>query len=111
MEKYITSVKDFVLETLSEFSLIKTSADRGDAESCVKMGMVYLLGIKKEIDFMKAAHYFSNPSLTNNKDANRLLAFTAECEGDYSKAFQKRYARLSVHLFPAAYCCKSEFVG
>lgn len=94
MEKYITSVKDFVLETLSEFSLIKTSADRGDAESCVKMGMVYLLGIKKEIDFMKAAHYFSNPSLTNNKDANRLLAFTAECEGDYSKAFQN-YARAS----------------
>lgn len=94
MEKYITSVKDFVLETLSDFSLIRTSADRGDADSCFKMGLVHLLGIKKQIDFTKAARYFSNKSLADNKDANRLLAYIAECEGDFSKAFQN-YAKAS----------------
>ena len=35
------------------------------------------------------------------------FAGSARCR--YSKAFRKRYTRLSVHLFPAAYCCKSEF--
>ena len=45
MNKYITSVKDLVLETLSNFSIIKTSADKGDASSCFKMGMIHLLGI------------------------------------------------------------------
>ena len=88
MEKYITSVKDFVLESLSQFSLIKTSADRGDAESCFKMGLIQLLGINTNIDFKKASEYFSNKSLTNNQDANRLLGFIAECEGNISSAFQ-----------------------
>lgn len=92
MEKNITSVKDFVLETLSEFSLIKTSADRGDAESCFKMGMIHLLGINTKVDFKKASHFFSSQSLMNDKDANRLLGFIAECEGDFSSAFQN-YAK------------------
>lgn len=92
MEKNITSVKDFVLETLSEFSLIKTSADRGDAESCFKMGMIHILGINTKVDFKKASHYFSSQSLMNDKDANRLLGFIAECEGDFSSAFQ-HYAK------------------
>lgn len=88
MEKYVSSVKDFVLETLSKYSLIKTSADRDDAESCFKMGLIQLLGINTNIDFKKASEYFSNKSLTNNQDANRLLGFIAECEGNISSAFQ-----------------------
>lgn len=92
MEKYLTSVKDFVLETLSDFSLIRTSADRGDAEACFKMGMIHLLGINTKVDFKKASHYFSNQSLVNDKYANLLLGFIAECEGDFSPAFQN-YAK------------------
>jgi len=92
MEKYVTSINDFVLEVLSSFSLIKTSADRGDAESCYKMGLIQLLGINTNVDFKKASHYLGNQSLENNQDANRLLGFIAECEGDFSSAFQN-YAK------------------
>ena len=94
MERYISSVKDLVLETRSKFSLIKTSADRGDAESCFKMGMLHLLGIKNPIDFKKAVRFFNDQSLVDNKEAKRLLGFISECEGDYSKAFQY-YAKSS----------------
>lgn len=94
MERYISSVKDLVLETRSKFSLIKTSADRGDAESCFKMGMVHLLGVKNLIDFKKAVRFFNDQSLVDNKEAKRLLGFISECEGDYSKAFHY-YAKAS----------------
>ena len=94
MEKYISSVKDLVLEIMSNFSLIKTSADRGDAESCFKMGMVNLLGIDTAIDFKKSTDYFSNQSLADNHEARLLLGFIAECEGHYSSAFQN-YAKTS----------------
>ena len=92
MEKYVTSINDFVLEVLSNFSIIKTSADRGDAESCYKMGLIQLLGINTNVDFKKASHYLGNQSLENNQEANRLLGFIAECEGDFSSAFQN-YAK------------------
>ncbi len=94
MEKYISSVKDLVLEILSKSSLIRTSADRGDAESCFKMGMVHLLGIDTAIDFKKSTDYFSNQSLADNHEARLLLGFIAECEGHYSSAFQN-YAKTS----------------
>lgn len=88
MEKYITSVKDLVIEALSNFSILKTSADKGDANSCFKMGMIYLLGIDTPVDFKKANYYFGNQSLANSQDAIRFLGFVAECEGYYSRAFQ-----------------------
>lgn len=87
MNKYITSVKDLVLETLSNFSIIKTSADKGDASSCFKMGMIHLLGINTAVDFKKAVKYFGNQSLVDNQDATRLLGLIAEFEGNFSQAF------------------------
>lgn len=87
MDKYITSVKDLVIEALSNFSIIKTSADKGDASSCFKMGMIHMLGIDTAVDFKKAVKYFGNQSLVDNHDANRLLAFIAELEGNFSQAF------------------------
>ena len=87
MDKYLTSVKDLVIEALSNFSIIKTSADKGDASSCFKMGMIHMLGIDTAVDFKKAVKYFGNQSLVDNHDANRLLAFIAELEGNFSQAF------------------------
>ena len=87
MDKYLTSVKDLVIEVLSNFSIIKTSADKGDASSCFKMGMIHLLGIDTAVDFKKAVKYFENQSLVDNQVANRLLAFIAELEGNFSQAF------------------------
>lgn len=87
MEKYVTSVKDLVIETLSSISIIKTSADRGDAKQCFQMGMIHLLGIKTPINFKKASSYLGNQSLNDDRNATLLLGFVAECEGDYSSAF------------------------
>ena len=87
MDKYITSVKDLVIEAITHFSIIKTSADKGDVSSCFKMGMIHLLGIDTAVDFKKAVKYFGNHSLVGNQDANRLLAFIAELEGNFSQAF------------------------
>lgn len=87
MNKNITSVKDLVIEALSSFSIIKTSADKGDASSCFKMGMIHLLGINTAVDFKKAVKYFGNQSLMDNQDATRLLGFIAEFEGNFSQAF------------------------
>lgn len=87
MNKNITSVKDLVIEALSNFSITKTSADKGDASSCFKMGMIHLLGINTAVDFKKAVKYFGNQSLVDNQDATRLLGFIAEFEGNFSQAF------------------------
>ena len=51
--------------------------------------MIHLLGINTPVDFKKASQFFSNQSLSDNQDAIRLLGFIAECEGNYSLAFQK----------------------
>ena len=51
MSKHITSVKDLVFESLSNFSIIKTYADKGNDGTCFKMGMIHLLGINMTVDF------------------------------------------------------------
>lgn len=51
------------------------------------MGMVYLLGISTAIDFKKAKLQFSSQSLLNDHDAQRMLGFLSELDGDYSAAF------------------------
>ena len=91
MEKYVTNIKDLVIQTLKNGSEIKAKAESGDALSCFQMGMIHLLGINTPIDFKKASKYFGNQLLSNDPDANRLLGFIAECEGNYSQAF-KNYA-------------------
>ena len=91
MEKYVTNIKDLVIQALTNGSEIKAKAESGDALSCFQMGMIHLLGINTPIDFKKASKYFGNQSLSNDPDANRLLGFIAECEGNYSQAF-KNYA-------------------
>ena len=49
--------------------------------------MVYLLGISTAIDFKKAKLQFSSQSLLNDHDAQRMLGFLSELDGDYSAAF------------------------
>ena len=87
MEKYIMSIKDLVIQVMSNMTDIKAKAEDGDAESCFKMGMIHLLGINTSIDFKKASNFFGNQSLTDNPVANRLIGFIAECEGHFSQAF------------------------
>lgn len=91
MEKYITNIKDLVIQTLTNGPEIKAKAESGDALSCFQMGMIHLLGINTPIDFKVASSFLSNQSLSDDPDANRLLGFIAECEGNYSLAF-KNYA-------------------
>jgi hypothetical protein len=89
MENYVTSVKDLVIESLSSFTLIKTSADnRGEANACLKMGLIHLLGINTPVNFRKAIDYFNKQALADNQEVIPLLAFTLECEGNFSQAFQ-----------------------
>ena len=88
MEKYVTSIKDFVIQTITNGSEIKANAESGDALSCFQMGMIYLLGINTSVDFKKASQYFGSQTLADNQDAIRLLGFIAECRGNYSQAFQ-----------------------
>lgn len=91
MEKYVTNIKDLVIQALTNGSEIKTKAESGDALSCFQMGMIHLFGIDTPIDFKKAGNYLGTQSLNDNPDANRILGFIAECEGNYSQAF-KNYA-------------------
>ncbi len=91
MEKYVKDIKDLVIQILTNGSEIKAKAKTGDALSCFQMGMIHLLGIDTPIDFNKASQYFENQSLADDNDANRILGFIAECEGNYSQAF-KNYA-------------------
>ena len=88
MAKNISSVKDLVIQTITNGSEIETKAKNNDAEACFQMGMIHLLGVSSSIDFKKATTYFGNQSLAGNPDANRLLGFIAECEGNYSEAFK-----------------------
>ena len=89
MEKYVTNIKDLVIQTLTNGSEIKAKAESGDALSCFQMGMIHLLGINTSINFKKASQYLGNQSLADNVNANRILGFIAECEGNYSMAFKK----------------------
>ena len=91
MEKYVTNIKDLVIQALENDSEIKAKAESNDALSCFLMGMIHLLGIETPIDFKKASSFLGNQSLKDNPDANRLLGFIAECEGNFSLAF-KSYA-------------------
>ena len=87
MEKYISSIKDLVIQTITNGSEIKSKANSGDQMGCFQMGMIHLLGINTPMDFKKATHFFSNQSLSDDQDAIRLLGFIAECNGEYSSAF------------------------
>jgi hypothetical protein len=87
MGKYISSIKDLVILVMTNGSHVIYKANSGEPESCFQVGMMHLLGINTPVDFKKASHYFSNQSLAGDQEANLLLAFIAECEGEYSKAF------------------------
>lgn len=87
MEKYITSLKDLIAETFRNSFKLNESAKNGDSKACFQMGMVYLLGINTAIDFNKAKLQFSSQSLLNDHDAQRMLGFLSELDGDYSAAF------------------------
>lgn len=88
MAKYISSIRDLVIQTMTNCSKIEADAKNNDAEACFQMGMIHLLGIDTPVDFKKAAAYFGNQSLSGDSDASRLLGFIAECKGDYSLAFK-----------------------
>lgn len=92
MEKYITSLKDLIAETSRNSFKLNESAKNGDPKACFQMGMVYLLGINTAIDFKKAKLQFSSQSLLNDHDAQRMLGFLSELDGDYSSAFMS-YAK------------------
>lgn len=92
MANYISTIKELVISSMTNLPEIKSKADRGDAVSCFQMGMIHLLGIETIIDFEKAGKYLGNLSLADNPDANRLLGFISECEGNYSLAFMN-YAK------------------
>lgn len=91
MENNVTNIKDLVIQALTNGSEIKAKAEKSDALSCFQMGMIHLLGIDTPIDFKKASKYFGDQSLSDDSDANRIMGFIAECEGNYSLAF-KNYA-------------------
>ena len=88
MENYITSTKDLVIQTMTNGSEIKRKAESGDLISCFQMGIIHLYGINTPVDLKKASSFFKMQSLANNQEANLLLGLIAECEGDYSQAFQ-----------------------
>lgn len=91
MAKYISSIRDLMIQAYNNISDIKTKAKGGDPEACFQMGMIHLLGIKTSIDFKNASSFLENQSLADDPDACRLLGFIGECEGNYSAAF-KNYA-------------------
>ena len=91
MEKYVTNIKDLVIQALTNGSEIKAKAESGDALSCFQMGMIHMIGIDTPIDFQEASKFLGHQSLNDDSEAISLLGFVSECEGDYSEAF-KRYA-------------------
>lgn len=87
MEKYVTNIKDLVIQVLMNGSEIKAKAESGDASSCFQLGMIHLLGIDTPINFKKASSFLGHQSLSDYPTANQLLGFIAECDGNYSLAF------------------------
>lgn len=102
MEKNVTSIKDYVIQALTNGKEIKKKAKEDDPISCLQMGMIHLLGINTQIDFKEASTFFTNLSLADNPDANRLLGLIAECEGNYSLAFDY-YAKANSESDQASY--------
>lgn len=88
MDKYITTIKDLVVQAITNGSEIKYRANNGDSFGCFQMGMIHLLGINTPMDLKKASQCFSNQSLCDSQEVMRLLGFIAECDGDISQAFQ-----------------------
>lgn len=92
MEKEISSIKDLVIQALTNDSQIVYKANVGDPVGCFQMGMIHFLGINTPVNFKKASQFFSNQALADNQKAILLNGFIAECEGDFSSAF-KNYAK------------------
>lgn len=94
MAKYFTSFDNLVRQLLRYGPDIEKRLSYNDAGSYFKMGMKYFLGIHTPIDFEKASHFLNNDSLKNDPDANRLLGYLAEINGNYSISFY-HYAKAS----------------
>ena len=75
MAKYISSIRDLMIQANNNISDIKTKAKESDPEACFQMGMIHLLGVKTPIDFKKASSFLENQSLADDPDACRLLGF------------------------------------
>lgn len=88
MAKYLSTIKDLIIQVEKGYTLINKKAKEGDPEACFQIGMTHLLGIKTPIDFKKASAYFASPALKNNTEAQLLLGLIAEYVGDFSYAFQ-----------------------
>lgn len=88
MEKYVTNIKDLVLQTIANGFDTKNKANSDDPIGCFQMGMIHLLGINTPMDLKKASQYFSNQALSDSQEVIRFLGFIAECEGDFSQAFR-----------------------
>lgn len=88
MKFQVPSIYSMVKQARTNYAEIQNQAVNGDATSCFQMGMIHLLGINTPIDYKKAKYYFGNPSLADSIDTTRLLGFIAECEGEFSLAFQ-----------------------
>ena len=91
MVRYFSSIKDLVAEAMTKESQIKNETKQNNPRACFKMGMFFLLGINRPINYKVAASFLGNESLADNPDANRLLGLIAELAGDYSLAL-KNYA-------------------
>lgn len=89
MQKNITNIKDFITQAITNGSEIKVKAESGEALPCFHMGMIYMFGIDTPIDFLKATKYLSCQGLNDDPEADRLLGYISECDGDYSLAFKK----------------------
>lgn len=94
MAKKKSPVRELIVQAITNGSNIEADAKNNNSKACFQIGMIHLLGILSPIDFKKAASYFANQSLADDSNANRLLGFIAECEGNYSEAF-KHYANAS----------------
>lgn len=88
MEKYLSSIKELVTRAVTNLSSIKAGVEKNEAKSCFQMGMIHLLGINTPMDFQKASCFFWNQSLIDDSTAHQLLGFIAECERNYSSAFE-----------------------
>lgn len=82
MEKYITSIKDLVA-----LEMANAIDEKDEYMSNFQKGMIHLLGINTPVDLKKASQFFTNSSLKNDPDANCMLGFIEECQGNYSSSF------------------------
>ena len=82
MEKYITTIKDLVA-----LEMANAIDEKDEYMSNFHKGMIHLLGINTPVDLKMASQFFSNSSLKNDPDANCMLGFIKECEGNYSSSF------------------------